>query len=57
MAGVTEMNLSKMDERSTMMIDVNFTKMFYVRFWIMQKLLRLAARVMGCGIEVRVKNE
>ena len=48
--------INKLNDSTTINITTYFTKQFYIRMWIFTRLLKLAAWVLGCGIEINTKD-
>lgn len=42
--------IKKMTKDFALDVDVQISKQLYIRIWIGKQLIRLASRVMGCGI-------
>jgi hypothetical protein len=48
-----QINVNKFTKRFTMVVTVHETRRFRLRKWLALRLIRLAAWVLGMGIEVR----
>lgn len=47
-----EVNIKKLNYDHTMRVKVNITREFKVRFFIASVLIKTAARLLGCNIEI-----
>ncbi len=47
-----DINFRKFDHSVTLNVRLKLTREFYIRKWIAQHLIILAALVLGCGIEI-----
>lgn len=54
----TDMTIKASDlgRHLTMTVNVTGMRIFWARWWIAIRLMMLAARVAGCGIEVNLEN-
>ncbi len=46
------MNICRFPHDCTLRIIINWTREFRLRYWLGKQLMLLAARVLGCGIEI-----
>lgn len=47
-----QLNISKLDDSVTLSINVNLTREYFIRKKIACFLIKMAAKVLGCGIEI-----
>ncbi len=45
--------LTKPLENTILTVNISVEKIFFARLWLGKELLKLAARVLGCGIEFK----
>ena len=53
----TDWKIKKLGKNVTLQVTLHFTKQFKMRIWAGQTLLKLAAWVMGCGIEITQSSD
>lgn len=52
-----DMTVNKLNKNITLIVNVKTSRQFLVRKWIAGQLIKLAARILGCGIEINTENE
>jgi hypothetical protein len=53
MAQIGEMKIRKLDDKHTLTMHVRFMPEFHARLWLAKTLIKCAAWVLGCGIDIK----
>lgn len=53
---VSTIPIRRLDKKSTLTVRIQVTREFRVRAWLAARLITLAARILGCGVDIGVKE-
>lgn len=51
-----EFDIKKLNNSITMKVKINIKKQFYIRMFIATKLIKLAAKILNCRIEIDIND-